>query len=58
MTYTEIIDDGLYSLDALNSYLAIKFQNRGFPGDLFVLTGNNATNEAIVTFLQAADILE
>ena len=58
VTYTEVIDDGLYSLDALNSYLAIKFQNRGFPGDLFVLTGNNATNEAIITFLQAGDILE
>lgn len=57
VTYTEVIADGLYSLDALNSYLAIKFTNRGFPGDLFVFTGNSSTNQSVITFLIALDVI-
>lgn len=54
-TYTIIIDQGLYSLDALGSYVSIALQNLGLPPDLILFSPNNATQRVGVTLSTAGD---
>ena len=54
-TYAIPIEQGLYSLDALGSYLSIQFQNIGLPPDLAQLSPNNATQRVGITLSTAGD---
>ena len=52
---TLIIPDGLYSLDGLGAYLSTQFTNLGLPSNLITLTGDDATQKTVLTFLEAGD---
>ena len=56
--YNYVIPDGLYSLSALNSYLATQFVNSGLPANLITITGDSATQKTILTFLIAGDFCD
>ena len=53
--YTIPIEQGLYSLDALGSYISIELQNRGLPPDLIQFSPNNATQRVGITLSTAGD---
>lgn len=53
--YTIVIQQGLYSLDALGSYVSIQLQNLGLPPDLIQFSPNNATQRVGVTLSTAGD---
>jgi len=55
IAYDLTIPDGLYSLSGLNAYLATQFVNLGFPANLIVISGDDATQKTILTFLNAGD---
>lgn len=48
--YSFTIQDGLYSLEALNALLSKEFLRNGFDANLIVLTGDDATQRCILTF--------
>jgi hypothetical protein len=50
-----ILPDGLYSLSGLNSYLATQFVNRALSANLFVISGDDATQKSVITFLNSGD---
>lgn len=52
-TYTIIIPDGLYSLDQVNSYISKNFLENGFDTSLIVISGDDATQKSVLTFLFA-----
>ena len=54
-TYTFVIPDDLYSVDGLSSYLASQFVNLTSPSKLITISGENATQKSIVTFLTSGD---
>jgi hypothetical protein len=54
-THTITIADGLYSLGGLGGFLATSFTNLGLPGNLILLSGDDATGKTILTFLTAGD---
>lgn len=54
-TYTVNIPEGLYSLEGLNAYLSSQFVNEGLPANLITITGDDATQKSIVTFLTSGD---
>ena len=54
-TYTFVIPDGLYSVDGLSSYLASQFVNLTLPSNLITISGENATQKSIITFLKSGD---
>jgi len=45
-----VIPDGLYALSDLNAYLSREFVAEGLPDDLFVFSGDSATQKSILTF--------
>jgi hypothetical protein len=51
-SYTLIIPDGLYSLEALNAIISRDFLSRGFDANLIILTGDDSTQRVIITFTQ------
>ena len=53
--FTLIIPDGLYSLSGLNAYLATQFVNMLLPANLIVISGDDATQRTILTFLNTGD---
>ena len=53
--YTIVIDQGLYSLDALGSYISIQMQNLGLPPDLIQFSPNNATQRVGLTLSTLGD---
>jgi len=53
--FTIVIDQGLYSLDALGSYVSIQLQNLGLPPDLIQFSPNNATQRVGITLSTAGD---
>ena len=53
--YTINIDQGLYSLDALGSYIAIKLQNLGLPSDLISFSPSNSNQKCAITLSTAGD---
>lgn len=57
-TYTITFPDGLYSLSGLNSTLSNLITNLGLPSNLFVLSGDDATQKTIITFLTAGDSVD
>jgi len=50
ISYTILIPDGLYSLEALNSLLSKDFLSKGFNPSLINLTGDYSTQKVIMTF--------
>jgi len=48
--YNIVIPQGLYSLQALNGFLALSFTNLGHPANLVTLSGDSATQRTILTF--------
>ena len=56
-TYALTIPKGLYSLSALNAYLATQFTNLGLPSNLITLSGDDATQKSVLTFLEASGAL-
>ncbi len=50
VSHSITIPDGLYSLENLNSYLSIQFVNSGYISNLIVLTGNQSTQQTVLTF--------
>ena len=55
---TLTIPDGLYSLNGLNSYFATQFVNLGQPTNLILVSGDEATQKTIITFLKAGDRID
>ena len=53
--FTLIIPDGLYSLSGLNAYFATQFVNMLMPSNLIVVSGDDATQRTILTFLNNGD---
>jgi len=49
------IPDGLYSLGALNAYLATQFVNLGLSSTLLTFSPDDATQRVVLTFLNAGD---
>jgi hypothetical protein len=45
-----VIDDGLYSLSALNAVIERELVNAGYASDLIVLSGDDATQFSVFTF--------
>jgi hypothetical protein len=54
-TYDILLADGLYSLDGLNSYIQRALTNLGLPSTLFLLTGDTASQRAVITIDTAGD---
>jgi hypothetical protein len=54
-TFTETLPDGLYSLSAIGGYLSTLFVNRGLEPNLFLFSGQDSTQQAVVTMLNAGD---
>ena len=52
VNYNIVIPDGLYSLSGLNSYLQTQFVNSGLAANLITITGDDATQRVILTFLK------
>jgi len=57
-TYTVTLPDGLYSLEGLNNTLSNAFVNLGLPANLFVLSGDDATQSTVITFLTSGDSID
>jgi hypothetical protein len=57
-TFTVALPDGLYSLDALASYLSTQFQNNGHPPNVVSFSGSDATQSAVLTFSTAGDSID
>lgn len=57
-TYTIVIPTGLYSLDALGAFLSSQFVNNGHDPSLYTLSGDQATQSSVVTFLNAGDSVD
>ena len=55
VSYALTIPDGLYSLSGLNAYFATQFVNLGFPSNLIIISGDDATQKTILTFLNPGD---
>lgn len=55
--YDITIPDGLYSLSGLNAYLSSQFVNLGLPANVIVLSGDDATQRTVLTFLNAGDFV-
>ena len=55
--HTIIFPDGLlnYSLSGFNSYLSTQFANLGLSSNLLSVGGDDATQRAIITFVNAGD---
>ncbi len=49
------IPDGLYSLGGLNAFLGTQFSNLGLSANIITVSGNDATQKTILTFLNAGD---
>ena len=49
---TITMQDGLYSVGALNSFLSRELVGLGYPADLINLVGDGATQKIIITFSQ------
>ena len=49
-TYTITFPEGLYSLEAIGSYLSAQFVNLSLPANLFTLSGNDSTSQTVITF--------
>ena len=56
--FTLTMPDGLYSLGGLNSYFATQFVNRGLPSNLILISGDEATQKSIITFLRDGDQID
>jgi hypothetical protein len=57
-TYSVTIPNGLYSLEGLGSFLSNSFINLGLPTNLITLSGDNATQKTVLTFLTAGDSVD
>lgn len=57
-TYTITLPDGLYSLEGLNNTLSNAFVNLGLPSNLFVISGDDATQSTVITFLTSGDSID
>jgi len=55
---TITIPEGLYSLDDLQSYLSSQFLAQGEPANLFVISGDQPTQESIITYSTALCVLD
>ena len=55
IAYSILLPDGLYSLSGFNAYLSTQFVNLGLPSNLITVTGDDATQKTILTFLLAGD---
>lgn len=50
-----VIPDGLWSLSGLGSYLSTQFVNNGHSASLFVLSGQDSTQQSVITVTTAGD---
>ena len=50
VSYTIVIPDGLYSLEALNSLISKDFLSKGFNPSLINLSGDYSTQKVVITF--------
>lgn len=57
-TISLAIPQGLYSLAGLNSYLSSQFVNVGHPANLITISGDDATQKTILTFLTSGDSVD
>lgn len=57
-TYTITLPEGLYSLEAIGSYLSAQFVNLSLPANLFTLSGNDSTSQTVTTFSLAGDSID
>lgn len=56
--HTLTIPDGLYSLSGLNGFISTSLTNLGLPANLISLSGDEATQKTIITFLDNADTID
>jgi hypothetical protein len=56
--YTITFPQGLYSLTAIGSFIGTQLVNLGLPANLFLLSGDDATQRVIITFLIAGDSID
>ena len=57
-THSLVIPDGLYSLAGLNGYIGTALGNLGLPTNLITLSGDDATQKTVLTFLDAGDSVD
>ncbi len=50
VTYNFVFDKGLYAIEDINAFLGRQFTANSLPEDLFVFSGDAATQKAILTF--------
>ena len=55
---TIVIPEGLYSLTDLQSYLSSQFIAQAEPSNLFQISGNQPTQQSIITFFNSACVLD
>lgn len=58
VVYNIVLPDGLYSLSGLGAYLSTQFVNNGLPSNLITLSGDDATQQTVLTFLVAGDFVD
>ena len=55
--YSLVFPDGLYGLADINAWLSREFVNNSLPDDLFVFTGDDATQRVVLTFNYADTVV-
>jgi len=56
--YTIVFPDGLYSLSGIGAYISAQLVNLGLPASLFTFSGNDPTQQSIITFQLLADEID
>lgn len=56
--YDVLIPDGLWSLTGLGSYLSTQFVNNGHSAGLFKLSGQDSTQQSVITVATAGDSVQ
>ena len=53
-----VVPDGLWSVSGLGAYLSTQFVNNGHAANLYVLSGQESTQQAVITVLTADDSVQ
>ena len=57
-TYDIVFPQGLFSLSGIGSYISTQLVNLGLPANLFLFSGEDATQKVVITILTAGDSID
>ena len=57
-TYNIVFPEGLFSLSGVGSFIGIQLVNLGLPANLFLFSGDDATQKAVITIATAGDSVD